>query len=256
MPIHDWTLVSAGTWHAFHLSWISEIQLVLNDGLMPSGYYAQAEQIAGPMGPDVLALQTEDKNPHTNGQHQNGTESGGGGVAVAVAPPRPKLIAEGTMDDYILKRRTIVIRHNSGDRIVALIELVSPGNKDSRHAIRSFSEKAVEALFRGYHLLIVDLFPPTVRDPNGLHPLIWGEFSDQLYSHPREQPLSLIAYSSGPQKKAYLEATAVGSELIEMPLFLEPEMYVNVPLEETYRAAFRGVPRKWKDVLERRSPGA
>ena len=28
-----------------------------------------------------------------------------------------------------------------------------------------------------------------------------------------------------------------------MPLFLEPEIYVNVPLEETYMAAYRGVPR-------------
>ncbi|MGL6072793.1 MAG: DUF4058 family protein [Fimbriiglobus sp.] len=248
MPIHDWTLVSAGTWHDFHLAWTAELRNVLNDGLMPPGYYAQAEQIVGPLGPDVLALQTDDSNGH----YVNGAESGSGGVAVAVAAPRPKLIAEGKMDAYALKRRTIVIRHNSGDRIVALIELVSPGNKDSRHAIRSFTEKAVEALFRGYHLLIVDLFPPTVRDPNGLHALIWGEFSDQVYDHPSELPLSLIAYSSGPQKKAYLEPTAVDCELIEMPLFLEPEMYVNIPLEATYLAAYRGVPRKWKDVLERR----
>ncbi|MGL4423965.1 MAG: hypothetical protein ACRCZF_25145 [Gemmataceae bacterium] len=51
MPIHDWTRVRAGTWHAFHLSWISEIQLALNNGLMPPGYYAQAEQIVGPLGP-------------------------------------------------------------------------------------------------------------------------------------------------------------------------------------------------------------
>ena len=35
-----------------------------------------------------------------------------------------------------------------------------------------------------------------------------------------------------------------------MPLFLEPELYVNVPLEATYQAAYRGVPRRWKTVLE------
>jgi len=38
--------------------------------------------------------------------------------------------------------------------------------------------------------------------------------------------------------------------LIEMPLFLEPEIYINVPLEETYVAAYRGVPQRWKRVLE------
>ena len=57
MPIHDWTRVGAGTWHDFHLAWIAEIRNVLNEGLLPQDYYAQAEQIAGPLGPDVLTLQ-------------------------------------------------------------------------------------------------------------------------------------------------------------------------------------------------------
>jgi len=254
MPIHDWTQVSAGTWHAFHVSWIAAIQLALNDGRMPPGYYVQAEQIAGPLGPDVLALQS-DTFPQTNGTTST-HESGTGGVALAVnkVPPRAKLVAEDEMNDYVLKRRTIVIRHNSGDRIVALIELVSPGNKESRHAFRSFVEKAVEAMYRGYHLLIVDLFPPTPRDPNGLHAAIWGEFSEQGYTPPTNAPLTLAAYSSGPRKRAYVEPTAVGRDLLEMPLFLEPELYINTPLEETYRAAYRGVPRKWREVLDRSLP--
>jgi hypothetical protein len=149
-----------------------------------------------------------------------------------------------------LKRRTIVIRHTGGDRIVALIELVSPGNKSASHALRSFVEKAVEALYRGYHLLIVDLFPPTSRDPNGIHGAIWREFSDDPFELPADSPLTLVAYSAGPRKKAYIEPPAVGRELIDMPLFLEPERYVNVPLEATYQAAYRGVPRRWKAVLE------
>jgi hypothetical protein len=43
-------------------------------------------------------------------------------------------------------------------------------------------------------------------------------------------------------------------ELIEMPLFLEPEIYINVPLELTYTAAYRGVPQRWKRVLEDKRP--
>ena len=39
-----------------------------------------------------------------------------------------------------------MIRHVSGDRIVALIELVSPGNKAARFALRTFVDKAVERL--------------------------------------------------------------------------------------------------------------
>ena len=56
------------------------------------------------------------------------------------------------------------------------------------------------------------------------------------------EPFTLTAYSAGPVKRAYIEPTAVGHVLIEMPLFLEPEIYMNVPLEETYMAAYRGLP--------------
>jgi hypothetical protein len=246
MPIHDWTRVTAGTWHAFHLSWIAELQLALNEGLLPPDYYAQAEQIAGPLGPDVLTLQTPES---TNGAPGR-SSSNRGGVMVSTVPPPMRMAAEAEMDDYVLKRRTIVIRHSSGDQIVALLEIVSPGNKGSRHEIRSFVEKAVEALYRGYHLLVVDLFPPTTRDPHGIHGAIWAEFCESSFELPAGEPLTLVAYSAGSPKRAYIEPTAVGRELIDMPLFLEPELYVNVPLEATYRAAYRGVPRRWQRVLE------
>jgi hypothetical protein len=247
MPIHDWTRVTAGTWHDFHLAWIAEIRNALNGGILPVDYYAQAEPIAGPLGPDVLTLQVPDTP--VNGD-AGLPSSSGGGVAVSVAPPRMRLTAEAEMNDYVLKRRTLIIRHVSGDRIVALLEIVSPGNKASRHGLRSFVEKAVEALYRGYHLLVIDLFPVGRRDPNGIHGAIWAEFSDAPFELPVGEPLTLAAYSAGLRKRAYVEPTAVGRELIDMPLFLEEDIYVNVPLEPTYRAAYRGVPRRWQRVLE------
>jgi hypothetical protein len=249
MPIHDWTRVTAGTWHDFHLAWIAELRKALNGGLLPPSYYAQAEQIAGPMGPDVLTLQTSESASEGEPDWQTG-----GGLAVATEPPRVRLVDEAEMNEYVLKRRTLVIRHASGDRIIALIELVWPGNKASQFALRSFVNKAVEALVRGFHLLIVDLFPPSPRDPQGIHPAIWSEFSNSCLELPRDEPLTLAAYSAGPVKRAYIEPTAVGRELIEMPLFLEPEIYINVPLEETYMAAYRGVPQRWKRVLEEGAP--
>src|SRR5262249_60227802 len=125
-----------------------------------------------------------------------------------------------------------------------LIELVSPGNKAARFALRSFVEKAVEALYRGYHLLIVDLFPPSPRDPQGIHGAIWSEFSERPFALPPDRPLTLVAYSAGPVTRAYVEPTAIGPELAERPLFLEPEVYGNRPLQGTYQAAYRGVPRR------------
>lgn len=256
MPIHDWTRVDDGTFHHFHVSWVPEISRTLNTGILPEPYYAMAEQIAGPWGPDVLALETNDFPPAATNGRVPPREDGGGGVALLTAPPPVRLTTDGTMNDYVLKRRTIVIRHGSDDRVVALLEIVSPGNKSSRHGIRAFVEKAVEALYRGYHLLVVDLFPPGPRDPNGIHGAIWGEFCDDKFELPRGEPLTLVAYSAGPRKRAYIEPTAVGRELIDMPLFLTPDEYVNVPLEATYLAAYRGVPRRWREVLEATSrPG-
>ena len=229
MPIHDWTRVTAGTWHAFHLSWISEIQLALNGGLLPPDYYAQAEPAFGTEGtaPEVEGVPT-----------------------VVLPPPRTRFTAVADLCEYAQKRRTIVVRYASGDRVVALLELVSPGNKAARHAMRSFVEKAVEAVARGYHLLVIDLFPPTPRDPHGVHAAIWEAFSAAPFEPPPGEPLTLVAYSAGSPKRAYIEPTAVGRELLEMPLFLEPDLYVNVPLEATYLAAYRGVPLRWRRVLD------
>ena len=61
---------------------------------------------------------------------------------------------------YASRANRIVVKHHLG-RIIAVIEIVSPGNKDSRAALRDFVEKTVDCLRRGIHVLIVDLFPPT-----------------------------------------------------------------------------------------------
>jgi hypothetical protein len=57
MPIHDWTRVPAYVDHDFHTGWLVAIRRVLNSGVLPSGYYARAEQTTRAMGPDILTLQ-------------------------------------------------------------------------------------------------------------------------------------------------------------------------------------------------------
>ena len=98
----------------------------------------------------------------------------------------------------------------------------------------------------------IDLHPPGKRDPQGIHGAIWSQISDDDYLAPSDKPLTLVAYDAGSVKRAYIEPVAVGDTLTEMALFLEPEAYVNVPLESTYDAAYRGVPARWKRVIEGR----
>ena len=46
-------------------------------------------------------------------------------------------------------------------------------------------------------MLIVDLHPPTARDPNGIHGAIWEELTGLEYQAPVGDPLTLVAYESG-----------------------------------------------------------
>ena len=156
----------------------------------------------------------------------------------------------------LARRRILAIRHVSGHHLVALLEILSPANKDRSQRVEEFAAKAVEALEAGVHMLVVDLFPPGPWDPQGIHGVIRQrlEQSDVPYDLPAEEPLTLASYAAGPSIDVYLEHLAVGAPLPEMPLFLSPERYVNVPLEATYRAAYEGMPRFWRDVLEGRSP--
>jgi hypothetical protein len=245
MPIHDWTRVHAGTWHAFHLSWIAFIQEELNQKLPPD-YYAQAEQKTGPYEPDVLTLQMSDSEPDEK-LHEGDT--GSGGTMLLAAKPKTRYTYAADEDEYDDAQREIAVRHVSDNRLVAVIELVSPGTKSSQWKHRQFLEKSRNYLEMGVHLLIVDLFPPSPRDPQGLHPQVW-EGTKPTYVATPEEPLLLAAYLAGTPRQAFVEPTAVGRTLIEMPLFITNDRYVNVPLEETYQAAYRGVPRPWKKVLE------
>jgi hypothetical protein len=146
-------------------------------------------------------------------------------------------------------RRTLAIRHVSGHRVVAVVEIVSPGNKDRALHVAEFVDKAEATLSYGIHLLLVDILPPGSHDPQGMHAALWERFDDQPYDLPSGEPLTLASYVAGPRSDAYVEHLAVGSPLAEMPLFLEPEHYINAPLEPSYAAAYRGMPAFWRDVL-------
>src|SRR5438105_1250032 len=112
MPVHDWTRVDAGTYHAFHMNWMTHLSETLNGGLLPPGYYAMPEQHAGPFITDVLTLQAP-RSPIPPPVDE-------GGVAVVEAPPRVrhKLTLSPAARGA---RRSLTIRHVSGHRIIALL---------------------------------------------------------------------------------------------------------------------------------------
>src|SRR5438552_500703 len=214
MPIHDWSRVPAGLFHHFHQSWSIRIADALNAGRLPKGLSALVEQSSGPREVDVLTLE----------------------------PPRTKIVRRTSKEIYAGRANRIVVRHHLG-RIVAVIEILSPGNKDSRAALQDFVDKTIAFLRKGIHLLIIDLFPPSPRDPFGIHKAIWDQISEEDFTFPDGKDRILVSYESGGERTAFIEPVAVGDRMPDMALFLANGMHVPVPLEATYGAA-------WKDSAE------
>lgn len=244
MPVHDWTRVNAGIFHDFHQAWITEIRNRLNDGLLPQGYYALAEQVAGGPQPDVLTLEAEESTLSSAGVTGSSASTA---LLEAESPPQVRH----TLDDdglvYALTADRLAIRHISGDRVVAFLEIVSSGNKQSTAMLKQFLGKLADALNAGCHLLVVDLYPPGRNDPDGIHAAFWTAGTPTVTP---AEPLSLSAYRAGARPRAYFEPVAIGGVLPDFPLFLTSKLYVRVPLEATYHSAWRGVPQRWKRVIE------
>ena len=241
MPVHDWTRVEPGDFHHFHQAWVVYLANALNGGVLPPEYMAMTDQVTGRSIPDVVTPQT--------GPQQGDS----GGVAVAPAPaPAARVIARLERVNYAKRKNRVVIRHGRG-RVVAVIEVVSPGNKDGRNAIRAFVEKAADVLNQGVNLLVVDLFPPTPRDPHGIHKAVWDEFrEDEPFDFLPDQPLTVASYLGGDMPAAYVESVGVGDVLPSMPVFLaDSELYyVPAPLESTYAQAWDVYPRLLKELIE------
>ena len=253
MPVHDWTRIYAGAFHDFHHEWLSAIKRALNHGLLPSDYYAMVDQVAGGLGPDVLALERSG-GPPPQGNGSTRPAHPGGRLAVAERPPQTRFHIADEARWYANKNKAVTIRHVSGREVVAVVEVVSLGNKNNRHGIDAFVRKANELLAAGVHLTVVDVFPPEPRDPEGIHPLIWGASSGSGFQFDPSKPLTCAAYVARPGAEAFVETFGFGDPIPDIPLFLTTREYVAIPVEATYLAAFAEVSTDVREVLEAPPP--
>jgi hypothetical protein len=165
--------VDAGIFHDFHCAWITELRNMLNQGLLPQDYYALAELV-----PDGL--------------------------------PNATLTERTEIEVYARKQQALALRQSSQHRKVALIEVLSAGNKSNRHTLAALVDRVSEALTRGTHLLLVDLHCPSPRDPQGIHSVIWQELAGKVHEQPEGKPLTLVAYLASSEITAYLEPLSIG----------------------------------------------
>ena len=128
-------------------------------------------------------------------------------------------------------------------RLVAAIEVVSPGNKDRPQSINSFVNKAEFLLKDGVHLLIVDVISEPARPLRKsllAHLEIEADVADDRLwissycSLPEEDPQPHITV------REWARDLAVGDPLPALPIYLiADELWVMVNLESTYQEPLR-----------------
>lgn len=242
MPIHDWTRAEDGLFHDFHNSWLAHLKDTLNGGLLPTGYFAMLDMRADVYVPDIATLT------------QNTPESVVARPMISPTAVLTEPVADRTAVAHS-RRRTGVRRRllvRTVRRVVAVIELVSPGNKDGAKQTGAFAAKLIDLVETGIHLAVIDLIPPGASNPGGLHPAIWSVLAaeEPADTPPADRPLSFLSYAASWPPVAYLNYAAIGQPLPSVPLFLSDSYYIPLPLEETYMWCYARIPAILKAELE------
>ncbi len=216
----------------------------LNGGLLPEGYYAHAERHMGRFESDLLTLAA----PTVRGTPSNGHTAGRmpkGGVAVAARPP----MAAKLLTAAPSRRSTVAVRVVGTHRLVALVEIASASNKDRADSVTAYVNKAKSALEHRVNVVHLDLLPPTKFTPMGLGGAIWSALEGDDYPFSQDRPLAADAFRSGDVFDLYANPLAVGGELPDIPLFLDDERYIDLPLSSTYLTAFQSIAGSDRELL-------
>ena len=228
MPLHDHfrpPLAPRRHWESFHVNWAGAMADALNADGLPDGFYAEETAHAGPRVEIDLATYAD--------------PSAGGGAAVAVrtyAPPAPALTLPAAFpDEYAVK----VYTDDGGARLVAAVELVSPGNKDRPDHRRTFAAKLAGYLAAGVSVVLVDVV--TTRRGDLLAELLAvldspaASLAGADLSAAAVRP---VADADAGRIEVWAERLAVGASLPTLPLWLAADLCVPLDLESTYTAAY------------------
>lgn len=208
MPLHDWMRVSREAICDFQQTWLVFLRLTLAR-VLPAGFYGNVERHHS----RFVARRASVADPH-------GSEAAANSLSRA---------------------SSLAVRRAGTDRLVALIELASPSNKDRPASVAAYVEKAKAALDAGVHLVHLDMLPPTPHALANLSSAIWDAADGRDYPFDPAKPFAADAFVADRVNELYANPLGLGDEWPLVPLFLDPETYIDLPLAETYEQAFAGV---------------
>jgi hypothetical protein len=237
MPLRDHfrpPLADFASWEELHGAWPGTIAFRLNT-ILPREYRSGVRVHVGPAIEIDVASFENDKSPKAT------IESGGTGTAVAWTPARPTLLLETdapTPPEYEVR----VYDERHGRRLVAAVEIVSPGNKDRPESREAFVSKCHARLQQDVCVAIVD--PVTERQMN-----LYAELAERIgAARPAMAKVPIYAVSCRGIKaggrwrvEAWEHELAIGSPLPTLPLWLTDRLHVPLELEASYEDTCRGL---------------
>lgn len=236
MPLLDHfhpPLAPTRRWESFHTQWATSIARTLNRTLPSPRYFAEVQ---AHLGAQVESDVAEFENRYLAAEAGNGAP---GSVAVQTETlPAVTAAMPAQFPDDI----EVLIQDSEAGRLVAVVELISPRNKDRAEARRAFAVKTAAYLQRGVGVVVADVV--TSRRFN-LHNELVALLQLPGFARPDEEYLYAVAYRPARREDSnwidfWWRPLAVGEKLPELPLALRGSGCIRLDLEATYTDARQG----------------
>jgi hypothetical protein len=212
-------------WDSFNTLWVASIVGYLNHSLPRDQFRAFASIHLGPqVEADVAEFERLPDPPNLDKN----------GVATQTVAPPATISLPAQFPDNIEIRITDI---RNTQRLVGVIELISPSNKKEPKERRAFAIKCAAYLQKGIGLMMIDIV--THRHANLHNELLelLGLGSPFLFSNPT--PTYVTSYHPVHREEknwidCWQERLEVGNPLPSIPFVLRGGDWISLPLEETY----------------------
>lgn len=236
MPLRDHfrpPLADQRSWEELHGAWPTTMAYRLN-AILPTQFYSGVRVHLGTaLEVDVATFEDDEQ-----GEPRTGAT---GSTAPAWAPASPALLLE-TDELSPPEYEVRVYDEQRGRQLVAVVEIVSPRNKDRPESRDAFVAKCHTLLQQEVCVAIVD--PVTNRSSN-----LYALLAERLGAAPPAiagasiYTVSCRGVAAGGRWRieAWEHALTVGAPLPTLPLWLTDRLYVPLELEATYEDTCRGL---------------
>ena len=239
MPLRDHfhpPLSDVSSWEEVHGGWPMVIVQQLGKVLPPHYTAGPRVHLGSEWEIDVATFDSETAVATSRLQSEERVA-----VATAWAPAKPTLVVETELSDFD-EYEVRVYDTRRGRRLVAAIELVSPGNKDRPEHRGQFTSKCAALLRQGVSLVLVDVV--TARNINLYADLLEliGRWDPSLGERPpatyavacRWRPRGASRWL-----ESWNESLHLGLPLPRLPLWLTEEFAIPLDLEASYEQTCR-----------------